>query len=462
MNASIEQLYKLYLSHPTISTDTRKIAAGSLFFALKGDKFDANTFAEQAIAAGAAYAIIDNPAYLLNEKYLLVDDVLTALQDLARHHRRQLTIPIIGLTGTNGKTTTKELISAVLTQKFKTQFTLGNLNNHIGVPLTILTVDSTHEIAVIEMGANHQKEIELLCSIAQPTHGLITNVGKAHLEGFGGVEGVKKGKGELYDYLKLSDGIAFINSDNDILLHMQQARDLEQVIYYGKGGNTSTLVSGNIMENSAYLAVKWANQKTGSVHPVKTQLTGAYNLDNILAAICIGVFFGLSDEEINPGIEDYQPKNNRSQIVQTATNTLICDYYNANPSSMVVAIENMANLEAEKKVLILGDMFELGDEAALEHEAITQKAVDVQADKRIFIGEEFYKAGVNGSFLPSSPLLELSPTNSGHNSSNSHDITFYKTTDEAIGALKANPITNATILIKGSRGMALERLVGLF
>src|ERR1700753_591510 len=228
---STEQLYKIYLKHPVISTDTRKITPGSIFFALKGDKFDANTFAEQAIAAGAAYAVIDNPVYNLGEKYLLVDDVLTTLQDLARHHRRQLTIPVVGLTGTNGKTTTKELINSVLSQHFNTYATQGNLNNHIGVPLTILSINSGHQAAVIEMGANHQKEIALLSSISQPSHGLITNVGKAHLEGFGGVEGVKKGKGELYDFLKASGGITFVNSDSADLMAMQSARSLPNVIF---------------------------------------------------------------------------------------------------------------------------------------------------------------------------------------------------------------------------------------
>src|SRR6478735_12657723 len=274
---SIQQLYQLYLQHPVISTDTRKIAPGSLFFALKGDKFDANTFAQKALEAGAAYAIIDNPEYATNEKFLLVDDVLTTLQDLARHHRRQLTIPIIGLTGTNGKTTTKELINAVLSQKYKTLATQGNLNNHIGVPLTILTIDGSHQMAVIEMGANHQKEIGLLCSIAQPTHGLITNVGKAHLEGFGGVEGVKKGKGELYDYLAGAENrVAIINSDDNTLLEMQRARNLN---------NADNLVSGKLLGNSPYLTLKW-HDKTCSSYNVQSQLTGSYNLDNILAAIC--------------------------------------------------------------------------------------------------------------------------------------------------------------------------------
>ena len=383
-----EQLYQLYKNHPVISTDTRKIAPGSLFFALKGEKFDANTFAEQAIASGAAYALIDNPEYQKGDQYLLVEDVLTALQDLARYHRRQLTIPVVGLTGTNGKTTTKELINAVLSQHFNTYATQGNLNNHIGVPLTILSINASHEAAVIEMGANHQEEIELLCTISQPSHGLITNVGKAHLEGFGGVEGVKKGKGELYDYLKACNGVTFVNSDSADLMAMQNTRSLKNVTFYGSI-DLDNLVSGQLIENSPYLTLQWTNNSTGESYDVKSQLTGAYNLDNILAAICIGVYFKLSAEEINAGISGYQPKNNRSQITKTATNTLICDYYNANPSSMAVAIENLGKIEAKHKVLVLGDMFEMGQESAAEHEAIIKKAMETPVDERIFIGGEF-------------------------------------------------------------------------
>ncbi|MBV8391054.1 MAG: UDP-N-acetylmuramoyl-tripeptide--D-alanyl-D-alanine ligase [Mucilaginibacter sp.] len=447
---TIDQLYELYKKHPVISTDTRKIATGSLFFALKGEKFDANTFAEQAIAAGAAYAVIDNPEYQKGDQYLLVEDVLTALQDLARYHRRQLTIPVIGLTGTNGKTTTKELINAVLSQHFNTYATQGNLNNHIGVPLTILSINALHEAAVIEMGANHQKEIELLCTISQPSHGLITNVGKAHLEGFGGVEGVKKGKGELYDYISQKvgksgspeEGIAFVNGDDRVLMEMQEARGLKNVILYGTN-NPANLVSGKLIENSPYLTLQWTNKSTGKSYEVKSQLTGAYNLDNILAAICIGVYFKLSAGEINAGISGYQPKNNRSQITQTATNTLICDYYNANPSSMAVAIENLAKIEAKYKVLVLGDMFEMGQESAAEHEAIIKKAMETPVDERIFIGTEF-----------SSQKSEVGSRES--------EAIFYNTVEDAIVALQVNPIRNATVLIKGSRGMALERLVELF
>ncbi|WP_179414988.1 UDP-N-acetylmuramoyl-tripeptide--D-alanyl-D-alanine ligase [Mucilaginibacter sp. E4BP6] len=437
-----KDIYQLYIQHPVISTDTRKIAAGSLFFALKGDKFDANTFAERALAAGAAYAIIDNPAYQLGDEYILVDDVLVALQDLARYHRKQLTIPVIGLTGTNGKTTTKELINAVLSQKFKTLATQGNLNNHIGVPLTILSINRTHEIAVIEMGANHQKEIALLSSIAQPSHGLITNIGKAHLEGFGGVEGIKIGKGELYDFLKADEGVVFVNGDDKVLMDMQKARSLSKVVLYGTV-NKDNKVIGKLTENSPLLALEWTNKLSGESYPVKTRLTGAYNLDNILAAICIGVYFELTADEINAGITGYQPQNNRSQIKQTETNTLICDYYNANPSSMQVAIENVGKLQAERKVLILGDMFELGDESAEEHAGIIQKALDADVAERIFIGKEFVKQE-----------SRVKNQESG--------IKFYNTVEEAVEALKAEPIKHSTVLIKGSRGMALERLVDLF
>ena len=437
-----KDIYQLYLQHPVISTDTRKIAADSLFFALKGDNFDANTFAKQAITAGAAYAIVDNPAYQLGEKCILVDDVLVALQDLARYHRKQLTIPVIGLTGTNGKTTTKELINAVLSQKFKTLATQGNLNNHIGVPLTILSIDRTHEIAVIEMGANHQKEIELLSSIAQPSHGLITNIGKAHLEGFGGVEGIKKGKGELYDFLAADGGVVFVNGDDAVLTTMQKARSLSKVVLYGTSNKDNTVI-GKLTENSPLLALEWTNKLSGETYPVKTQLTGAYNLDNILAAICIGVYFELEADEINAGITGYQPQNNRSQIKQTETNTLICDYYNANPSSMQVAIENIGKLQADRKVLILGDMFELGDESPAEHAAIIKKALDTDVAERIFIGKDF--AGQESG---------IKNQESG--------VKFYSTAEDAIEALRSEPIRNSTILIKGSRGMALERLVELF
>ena len=430
---TIQQLYDIYRQHPVICTDTRKITPGCLFFALRGDKFNANAFAAQAIEAGAAYAVIDEAAYQLNPQFLLVNDVLTALQNLARHHRSQLAIPVIGLTGSNGKTTTKELISAVLSQGFNTYATAGNLNNHIGVPLTLLAIGAQAQIAVVEMGANHQKEIELLSSIAQPGYGLITNIGKAHLEGFGGTQGVIKGKGELFDFLKQTNGVAFVNANSPVLLQMVADRQLPNVVYYGAQGQA---VTGALVQNATYLKLQWQQAaQPGVVHTVQSQLTGAYNLDNILAAISIGLYFNLSAEQINAGIANYAPQNNRSQIVQTANNTLVCDYYNANPSSMLVALDNLQKLPPANKVIILGDMFELGDEAVAEHQAIIEKAMLADAVKRVFIGEHFYnqRQGIAAD--------------------------FYATAPEAIAALSANPIKNATVLIKGSRGMALERLV---
>jgi UDP-N-acetylmuramoyl-tripeptide--D-alanyl-D-alanine ligase len=285
------------------------------------------------------------------------------------------------------------------------------------------------------MGANHQKEIALLCTIAQPTHGLITNVGKAHLEGFGGVEGVKKGKGELYDYLKATEGVAFVNSDSPDLMLMKEMRGLANVEYYGRLSALNT-ISGNLANNAPYLALNWKNTTDNQEHHITTQLTGDYNLDNVLAAICIGYYFKLSPEQINAGLEGYQPKNNRSQILKTDTNTLICDYYNANPSSMMVAIDNLSKMQAARKVMILGDMFEMGDEAAAEHEAVLKAALANTGVEVIFVGKEF---SIFKSDYPK--------------------VTFYETAEDAIAGLQSEPITDSTILIKGSRGMALERLV---
>ncbi|MDB5012095.1 MAG: UDP-N-acetylmuramoyl-tripeptide--D-alanyl-D-alanine ligase [Daejeonella sp.] len=434
---NIEKLYSIYLQHPIICTDTRSISNGSIFFALKGDNFNGNKFAKQALENGAAYVVIDEEEYANSPNYLLVNNCLEALQELAKHHRSQLNIPFIGITGTNGKTTTKELIHSVLSQHYKTYATKGNLNNHIGVPLTVLSILPETEIAIIEMGANHQLEIEFLCGISQPTHGLITNVGKAHLEGFGGFEGVKKAKGELYTYLAENDGIAFINQDNQILIEMANARLTKNTIDYGR--SETNYVSAEIFETSPYISVKW-RQRSEEFDPnfqeANSNLTGTYNFENILAAIAIGCFFRLSPDEINKGIQSYLPSNNRSQITKTEKNTLICDYYNANPSSVQVALDNLETVNAENKVLILGDMFELGNEAASEHLEILSKATRLNLSKRIFIGEEFFKL-------------------------NNASDDFYQSTSEAFEALKNNPISDATVLIKGSRGMKLESLLPL-
>jgi UDP-N-acetylmuramoyl-tripeptide--D-alanyl-D-alanine ligase len=433
---STQQLYEIYLQHPVICTDTRKITPGCLFFALKGDSFDGNLFAKQALDAGAAYAVVDQKN-LDDERLLLVADGLIALQDLARHHRQNLTIPVIGITGSNGKTTTKELLYAVLNERYCTFATHGNLNNHIGVPISLLSVCADVEIAIIEMGANHQKEIEFLCGIAQPTHGLITNVGKAHLEGFGGIEGVKKGKGELFAYLAKTAGITFVNRDSRDLVSMSRAHELENVVFYGKG--IDNFVSGEILADAPFLSVAWQRHRMEfgeQQFEVNTHLTGTYNLENILAAIAVGCLFELQPEEINKGISNYIPSNNRSQISKTENNTLICDYYNANPSSMNAALDNLQKLPAQNKVLILADMFELGQESPQEHAAIIKKALSVNANRSIFIGDDFYEQ-------------------------KQAEGEYYASTTEAFEALKADPVKNATVLVKGSRGMKLENLIEL-
>ena len=320
----------------------------------------------------------------------------------------------------------------MLSQKFRTHATAGNLNNHIGVPLTILSAQPGTQVAVIEMGANHQKEIEFLCSIAQPTLGMITNVGKAHLEGFGGAEGVKKGKGELYDYLDSTQGTAFVNHNSTVLMDMVASRNIARVLYYGQAAGDD--VSGRVVQNAPFLSIVYQT-KNGTEQTLQTNLTGTYNLDNILAAICIGNYLVLSTDHINKGISSYQPVNNRSQINKTAWNTIIADYYNANPSSMQAALENIGKLAAENKIAILGDMFELGDESAVEHKAIIELALNTGLQQCIFIGNAFYAYKNNFT-----------------------GAAFYASTDDAIAALTLKPIKNATILVKGSRGMALEKL----
>jgi UDP-N-acetylmuramoyl-tripeptide--D-alanyl-D-alanine ligase len=427
-----EQLYQVYLKHPIVCTDTRKITDSCLFFGLKGDNFNGNKFALQAIESGAAFAIVDQAEYAINEQFILVPDVLESLQNLARLHRKHLKIPVIGITGSNGKTTSKELLNSVLSQKFKTFATEGNLNNHIGVPLSLLSVSNDCEIAIIEMGANHQKEIEFLSSISQPSHGMITNVGKAHLEGFGGLEGVKIGKGELYQYLSDNNGIVFINNDNSTLKNMAQERKVKNIISYGQ--DDSNFLSVKLKNTSPFLSVEWEVER-GNQYVAHSNLPGTYNFENIAAAICFGAFFKLSPEQINKGISNYKPVNYRSQILKTEKNTIICDYYNANPSSMIVALENLEDTEAKSKILILGDMFELGVESAKEHQLILEKALSTTANRRILIGEEFFKLhSKNGA-------------------------EFYKNNADVEKALQENPIEDSTVLLKGSRGMKLEILL---
>jgi UDP-N-acetylmuramoyl-tripeptide--D-alanyl-D-alanine ligase len=437
-----ESLYSLFLEYPQVTTDTRQIVPNSLYFALKGEHFDGNAFAQQALDLGAARAIIDNPQFLVDERCILVDNVLESLQDLARHHRRQFTIPIIGLTGSNGKTTTKELLNAVLSQKYGVLATKGNLNNHIGVPLTLLQLRKETEIAIIEMGANHPGEIELLCSIAEPTHGLITNVGKAHLEGFGSFEGVKKTKGELYDFLAGHGGTLFLQASNSHLREMAAARfkDLEATaVFYGPGEENQ--VSGKVLTVNPYLELEWT--AAGQHYVIHTQITGHYNLENVLAAVAVGKHFGVSDERINAGIAGYMPKNNRSQLVKTEKgNTVVGDFYNANASSMQVALENFKQMDLNlPKVLILGDMFELGEAAGEEHLNVYKQASALGVNRMLFIGANFYD--LLSQFMPDSTAA------------------FFPNIAAAREALESNSVKNSLILLKGSRGIALEKLMDL-
>lgn len=426
----VEDLYAIYKQYSSISTDTRNIIKDSIFFALKGASFNGNSFAEQALENGAAFAVIDEESFQKGDNYILVDDVLSTLQQLATYHRQQLQIPVIGITGTNGKTTSKELLYSVLSQKYKTYATKGNLNNHIGVPLTLLSIDSSYEIAIIEMGANHIGEIEFLCNIAQPTHGLITNVGKAHLEGFGSFEGVMKTKGELYDYLQKNCGTLFLQADNSFLVEMAAKRNISNVVRYGFSEFNDII--GQLIVADPYLSISWRQQESKTFSEVKTNLTGSYNIENFLAAIAVGIHFGLDALEINKGISDYVPQNNRSQITKTDRNTIVADFYNANASSMSAALDNMDVLTAENKVVILGDMFEMGDEAYIEHKNIIEKAISLDFMRLIFVGKEFFKQ-------------------------KSDSAEFYESTDEAKVAVV--DLSNSFVLLKASRGMAFENLL---
>lgn len=426
----IETLYEIYKQYPLISTDTRNIKENSIFFALKGSNFNGNTFASQALEQGAVYVVVDEEEYLQGEQYILVNDVLKALQDLALYHRKQLDIPIVGITGTNGKTTSKELVYSVLSRQFRTYATQGNLNNHIGVPLTLLSIDESFEIAIVEMGANHVGEIEFLANIARPTHGFITNVGKAHLEGFGSFDGVKKAKGELYDFLSANDGALFLQADNTHLVEMAAQRHFTKVIKYGFS-DTNDIV-GRLLIANPYLSIAWKEGAKSESYEVYTHLTGSYNTENILAAIAIGLDFGMIPVKINEGIAGYVPKNNRSQITQTPRNMIVADFYNANASSMAAALDNMQVLTAGHKVVVLGDMFELGKESFEEHKALVTKAKTLGFERLIFVGNEFY----------------------AHRDETAE---FYQTTDEAKNAVAS--ITDSFILLKASRGMAFEKLL---
>ncbi|OYD41547.1 UDP-N-acetylmuramoyl-tripeptide--D-alanyl-D-alanine ligase [Sphingobacterium cellulitidis] len=429
----IDQLYQIYKEFPKVCTDTRQISKDCLFFALKGDNFNGNSFADQALEAGAKYVVIDDPEFYKEDPaYILLEDVLSSLQDLARFHRKHLKMPFIGVTGTNGKTTSKELLNSVLSQKYHTYATKGNLNNHIGVPLTILSLTEDIEIAIVEMGANHVHEIEFLCGISNPTHGFITNVGKAHLEGFGSFEGVMQAKGELYDYLNANQGQIYIQGDNEYLLQMAANRNLKDVIYYGF--TEKNQIQGGLVVADPFLTIFWKNKDDAARQEVKTNLTGAYNIENMLAAVALGKTFGLSTEQINAGLGNYVPQNNRSQISKTDKNTIIADYYNANASSMAAALGNLDVIQADRKVAILGDMFEMGDQSEVEHRKVIEKAKSLNLDRLIFVGKAFY-------------------------AQRDDQASYFESTDALKENLVENPLDDYLILLKASRGMAFEKLM---
>ncbi|WP_100612198.1 UDP-N-acetylmuramoyl-tripeptide--D-alanyl-D-alanine ligase [Confluentibacter lentus] len=423
----IQQLHTLFLECHSACTDTRKIKENDMFFALKGDNFNGNAYAQQAINLGAKYVIIDEFEYYKNSQTILVDNVLETLQKLASYHRTFLNIPIIALTGSNGKTTTKELINTTLSKKYKTTATVGNLNNHIGVPLTLLSMDKNTEIGIVEMGANHLKEIAFLCGIAKPDYGYITNFGKAHLEGFGSVEGVIKGKSEMYDYLKANNKTIFVNANDAIQLEKTQ-----KTTTYTFGNKTSkTNVSVDFIEAQPFVKCFYDNQT------IESKLIGDYNFNNIAAAITIANYFKVDSISIKQAIENYIPANNRSQIIQKGNNKIILDAYNANPTSMSAALLNLEK-QMGHKISIIGDMFELGDEAKKEHQHITELAISLNINQLIFIGENFFQTKTA-----------------------SEKITKYKSFSDFKDQFKPLSIKDSTILIKGSRGMALERVLDL-
>ena len=432
----IKELYDLYLQHPCITTDSRNCPKDSIFLALKGASFDGNKFAKAALEKGCAYAIIDEPAYAEadNDRLILVDDCLKTFKEIAREHRRNFQIPVIGITGTNGKTTTKELVSAVLAERYRVMHTEGNFNNDVGVPKTLLRLDATHEIAVVEMGASHPGDIEKLVTYVEPTCGMITNVGRAHLLGFGSFEGVKRTKGELYDYLKAHDGLLFLNESNADLVEMARQREMNRIMTYGQSDDAN--VQGEVSECAPFLRFTWRNMATteskARTYDVQTHLIGAYNIDNMLAAITIGLHFGVTPEQINHALSHYIPANNRSQLEVTAKNKLIVDAYNANPSSMAAAVENFKLMNVEHKMAILGDMRELGEVSALEHQKLVDKLAEDGFKEVWLVGEEFGKTQTA--------------------------FRKFKNVDEVKSEIAAHCPENYYILIKGSNGIKLFEL----
>lgn len=428
---TIEELYEVYLKHSSLSKDTRNIPEACIYLALKGEKFNGNAFADEALVKGAAYVVIDEEEAWKDERYLLVDDVLESLQQLAYYHRNQLTIPIIAISGSNGKTTTKELIAAALSKKFNTLYTSGNYNNHIGVPLTLLRITQKHEIAIIEMGANHQGEIAFLCQITAPNYGMLTNIGKAHLDGFGGEEGVQKGKTEMFKYIAKNNGTLFINLD-DSKIKASAPTNAESITY---SINSSAEYKGNLTEMHPRLIGTWkSNSQSGKIN---STLYGAYNFHNILAACAIATHFGVKATEIDEAMNTYESDMNRSQMVKKMGADIYLDAYNANPSSMSLSLDNFEKVQAEKKVAILGDMFELGDLAAKEHQKIIDQAKDCNSIQLcVFVGNHFYEHHYMDE-----------------------KAAFFKTTEEAKKWFGAKKLEGFTLLLKGSRGMKLETML---
>ena len=422
----IKDLHSLFLNSTGVSTDTRSIKSGTIFFALKGDNFNANKFAADAIELGALFSVVDEEPEKENDKLIVVDNVLEALQDLAHFHRKYLDIPIIAITGSNGKTTSKELISSVLSEQFTVFATKGNFNNHIGVPLTLLEMDNSTNIGVVEMGANHIGEIRKLCEIAAPDYGYITNFGKAHLEGFGSLQGVIRGKSELYDYLISNSGVVFINADDS--KQLKQIKDYNNIFKFSKSKNSDLEIS--MQSKTPFVKINFLDQE------IQSQLIGVYNFSNIAAAISIGHYFELDFLKIKKGIELYQPKNNRSQIIKQKSNTIILDAYNANPTSMNAALDNFSLMKGDNKIVILGDMFELGDESFNEHKAVIDLVNSLNFSFTYYVGQHFIKH----KFL-------------------SESVFFFDSTDVLKRHFQSLSISNSVILVKGSRGMSLEVLL---
>lgn len=431
----ISELYKLYQQFPSIQTDTRKIKQGDLFFALKGPNFNGNQFANEALSKGATYVVVDEETETGNEKIIKVSDVLKTLQELAFHHRTRFgkQIPFIAITGSNGKTTSKELVHAVLSSIYKTYTTEGNLNNHIGIPLTLLKVKPDAEIAIIEMGANHQKEIEGYCEYTMPTHGVITNCGKAHLEGFGGEEGIRKGKGELYDYLRVNNGTAFVMWDYDYLQEM--SKGIPKLVTYG---TKEAGVTGFVKNSSGLLEVSINDDAT--LNSIKTNLVGEYNLPNVLLAVAVGKYFKVNDEKIKAALENYLPSNSRSQLIEKDGNKIILDAYNANPTSMKAAIENfvhmdgaVVHMDGADKVLILGGMMELGTESLKEHQALIDLITKYNWKNVVLVGGDFNNVN--------------------------HSYVYFGNSEQAKEWFQEQKFNNASILIKGSRSTQMEKVL---